>query len=69
MGRRAGLELDATCNIRKNTLPTYPFLMKFFREQGSADAQKTMIVGTRWMKWLAVMGLVQYKVYTFRKPE
>ncbi len=69
MGRRAGLELDAKRNIRKNTLPTYPFLMKFFREQGSADAQKTLIVGIRWMKWLAKMGLVQYKVYTFRKPE
>ena len=43
--------------------------MKSFREEGSADAQKTMIVGTRWMKWLAKMGLVQYKVYTFRKPQ
>ncbi len=69
MGRRAGLELSAKRNIRKNTLPTYPFLMKFFREQGSADAQETMIVGTRWMKWLAKMGLVKYNVYTFRKPE
>jgi hypothetical protein len=26
-------------------------------------------VGTRWMKWLAKVGLVQYKVYTFRKPQ
>jgi ubiquinone/menaquinone biosynthesis C-methylase UbiE len=69
MGKRAGLELAAKRNIRKNTMPTYPFLMKFFREQGSADAQKTMIVGTRWMRWLATMGLVQYNVYTFRKPE
>ena len=69
MGKRAELELDAKRNIRKNTLPTYPFLMKSFREEGSADAQKTMIVGTRWMKWLAKMGLVQYKVYTFRKPQ
>jgi len=69
MGARAGLQLDAKRNIRKNTLPTYPFLIKFFREQGSEDAQKTMIVGTRWMKWLAKTGLVQYKVYTFHKPE
>jgi ubiquinone/menaquinone biosynthesis C-methylase UbiE len=69
MGRRAGLELAAKRNIRKNTLPTYPFLMKFFREQGSEDAQETMIVGTRWMQWLARMNLVQYNVYTFRKPE
>ena len=69
MGRRAGLELAAKRNIRKNTLPTYPFLIRFFREQGSEDAQKTMIVGTRWMRWLATVGLVQYNVYTFRKPE
>ena len=68
MGKRAGLELDASRNIRKNTLPTYPFLIKFFREQGSEDAQKTMIVGTRWMKWLTKTGLLQYRVYTFRKP-
>jgi len=68
MGKRAGLQLGANRNIRKNTLPTYPFLIKFFREQGSADAQKTMIVGTRWMKWLSKLGLVQYKVYTFHKP-
>jgi hypothetical protein len=68
MGKRAGLQLDANRNIRKNTLPTYPFLIKFFREQGSADAQKTIIVGTRWMKWLSKLGLVQYKVYTFHKP-
>ena len=64
----AGLQLDANRNIRKNTLPTYPFLIKFFREQGSADAQKTMIVGTRWIKWLTKAGLLQYRVYTFYRP-
>jgi hypothetical protein len=68
MGRRAGLQLEATRNIRKNTLPTYPFLLKFFREQGSADAQETMIVGTRWVKRLSKIGLLQYRVYTFHKP-
>ena len=68
MGKRAGLELAAKRNIRRNTLPTYPFLLKFFREQGSADAQKTMIVGTRWMKWLSKLGLIQYRVYTYHKP-
>ena len=68
LGRRAGLQLDASRNIRKNTIPTYPFLLKFFREQGSADAQKTMIVGTRWIKWLTKAGLLQYRVYTFHKP-
>jgi ubiquinone/menaquinone biosynthesis C-methylase UbiE len=68
MGRRAGLQLEANRNIRKNTLPTYPFILKFCREQGSADAQKTLIVGTRWMKWLSKVGLIQYRVYTFHKP-
>lgn len=68
MGKRAGLQLEANRNIRKNTMPTYPFLIKFFREQGSADAQKTLIVGTRWIKWLSRFGLIQYRVYTFRKP-
>lgn len=68
LGKRAGLELEANRNIRKHTMPTYPFLMQFFREQGSADAQKVMIVGTRWMKWLSKMGLIQYRVYTFHKP-
>ena len=68
MGRRAGLELDASRNIRKNTMPTYPFLLNFFREQGSADAQETMLVGTRWMKRLTKLGLLQYRVYTFHKP-
>lgn len=69
MGKRAGLSLEANRNIRRNTLPTYPFILKFFREQGSADAQKTMIVGTRWMKWLSKLGFAQYRVYTFRKPD
>ena len=41
MGKRAGLQLETNRNIRKNTLPTYLFLIKFFRELGSADAQKT----------------------------
>jgi ubiquinone/menaquinone biosynthesis C-methylase UbiE len=68
LGKRAGLQLDASRNIRKNTVPTYPFLLTFFREQGSADAQKTMIVGTRWIKWLTKAGLLQYRVYTFHKP-
>ena len=69
MGKRAGLELTAKRNIRKNTLPTYPFLISFFKSQGSEDAQKTMVVGTRWMKWLSKLGLIQYRVYTYRKPE
>lgn len=68
MGKRAGLQLAAKRNIRKNTLPTYSFILKFFREQGSAEAQKTMIGGTRWMKWLSKLGFIQYRVYTFRKP-
>jgi ubiquinone/menaquinone biosynthesis C-methylase UbiE len=69
MGKRNGLDLVANRNIRRNTLPTYPFLLKFFREQGSADAQQTMIVGTRWMKRLTMWGWLQYRVYTFHKPE
>ena len=68
MGKRVGLHLDANRNIRKNTLPTYPFLIKFFREHGSADAQKTLIVGTQWVKRLSKVGLIQYRVYTFCKP-
>lgn len=68
MGKRGGLQLDENRNIRKNTIPTYNFLIKFFREQGSADAKKTMVVGTRWIKWLTKAGLLQYRVYTFHKP-
>ena len=68
MGKRAGLRLETNRNIRRNTLPTYPFLINFFREQGSEDAQNTMIVGTRWIKWLTKVGFLQYRVYTFTKP-
>lgn len=68
MGKRAGLRLAANRNIRKNTLPTYPFILNFCREQGSADAQKVLMVGTRWMKWLSKLGFIQYRVYTFHKP-
>ena len=68
LGTRAGLQLERNRNIRRNTLPTYPFLIKFFREQGSEDAKKTMVVGTRWIKWLTKAGLLQYRVYTFHKP-
>lgn len=68
MGKRAGLRLDVQRNIRKNTLPTYPFLLKFIREQGSVATRKIMIGGTRWMKWLSKLGLIQYRVYTFHKP-
>lgn len=68
MGKRAGLKLEANRNIRKNTLPTYPFILKFCREQGSADAQQVLTVGTRWMKWLSKLGFIQYRVYTFYKP-
>lgn len=69
MGKRAGLQLDAKRNIRKHTMPTYPFIINFLRKQGSEEAQKTMLEGTRWMKWLSKLGFVQYRVYTFRKPE
>lgn len=69
MGKRAGLELDTKRNIRKNTMPTYPFLLNFFREEMQADARKTMTVGTRWMKWLSKLGFAQYRVYTFRVPD
>jgi SAM-dependent methyltransferase len=69
MGKHAGLALVANRNIRKNTMPTYPFLLRFFREQASADAQDTLVVGTRWMKWLSKLSLLQYQVYTFVKPE
>jgi ubiquinone/menaquinone biosynthesis C-methylase UbiE len=68
MGKRAGLQLVANRSIGKNTSPTYPFLIKFFREQGSEDAQKMLIAGTRWIKWLSKLGLIQYRVYTFHKP-
>ncbi|MBU9764039.1 methyltransferase domain-containing protein [Mycobacterium sp. TNTM28] len=69
MGRRAGLQLEENRNIRKNTMPTYPFLLKFFREELPPDSRKTMVVGTRWMKWLSKLGFAQYRVYTFRKPD
>lgn len=69
MGKHAGLQLAAHRNIRKNTMPTYPFLLRFFREQASADAHDTMLVGTRWMKRLSMLSLLQYQVYTFVKPE
>jgi ubiquinone/menaquinone biosynthesis C-methylase UbiE len=68
MGKRGGLELVANRSIGKNTSPTYPFLIKFFQEQGSEDAQKMLIAGTRWIKWLSKLGLIQYRVYTFHKP-
>ncbi|OLP02212.1 methyltransferase type 11 [Mycolicibacterium porcinum] len=68
MGKRAGLQLETNRNIRKNTMPTYPFLLKFFREELPPDSRKTMAVGTRWMKWLSKLGFAQYRVYTFRKP-
>ncbi|MEB3030724.1 class I SAM-dependent methyltransferase [[Mycobacterium] nativiensis] len=68
MGSRAGLQLETNRNIRKHTLPTYPFLLEFFRAQESANTRKTMIVGTRWMTWLSKLGLLQYRVYTFHKP-
>jgi len=68
MGKRAGLRLETNRNIRRNTLPTYPFLINFFRDEGSADAQEMMIVGTRWIKWLSNIGFLQYRVYTFTKP-
>jgi ubiquinone/menaquinone biosynthesis C-methylase UbiE len=68
MGKRGGLQLVANRNIVKNTSPTYPFLIKFFQDQGSEDAQKMLIVGTRWIKWLSKLGLIQYRVYTFHKP-
>lgn len=64
LGKRSGLQLTVNRNIRKNTLPTYPFLIKFFRENGS----EVLITGTRWMQWLSKLGLVQYRVYTFHKP-
>lgn len=67
MAKRAGLRLEAKRNIRKNTMPTYPFLLKFFREQPE-DTRRTMVPGTRWMKWLSKLGLIQYRVYTFHKP-
>ncbi|KHO27250.1 methyltransferase type 11 [Mycolicibacterium setense] len=69
MGKRAGLDLETKRNIRKNTMPTYPFLLNFFREEMQADARKTMTVGTRWMKWLSKLGFAQYRVYTFRLPD
>lgn len=68
MGSRAGLQLETKRDIRKNTMPTYPFLLKYLRAQESADTRKTMIGGTRWMKWLSKVGLLQYRVYTFHKP-
>jgi SAM-dependent methyltransferase len=68
MGKRGGLELVANRSIGKNTSPTYPFLIKFFQEQGSEDAQRMLIAGTRWIKWLSKLGLIQYRVYTFHKP-
>ncbi|KLO30929.1 methyltransferase type 11 [Mycolicibacter heraklionensis] len=68
MGSRAGLQLETKRNIRKHTMPTYPFLLKYLRAQESAHTRKTMIVGTRWMKWLSKLGLLQYRVYTFHKP-
>lgn len=68
MGKRAGLRLEKNRNIRKHTMPTYPFILKFLREEASAETKKVMAVGTRWMKWLSKLGFIQYRVYTFQKP-
>lgn len=68
MAKRVGLSLEIRRNIRRNTYPTYPFLLAFFREHGTPDVQQVMIGGTRWMQWVTRLGLMQYCVYTFGKP-
>lgn len=35
---------------------------------GVGGRWEDLLVGTRWMKWMAKTGIMQYRVYTFHKP-
>lgn len=68
MARRAGLELVSDRDITKETLPTYPFLIKFLRREGSDEAKGLMSGPTRWLYWLSRLGLLRYRLLAFRRP-
>jgi SAM-dependent methyltransferase len=60
----AGLKLELDRDITKQTLPTYPALRRLIKESSSAAP---LSGPTRWLEWLSRLGIVRYRILSFRK--
>lgn len=68
MARAAGLEIVVDRDITRQTLPTYPILMRLLKSGAMAGQKSRMLWPTR-LLWLGSwLGAVRYRVVAFRKP-
>ncbi len=64
MAEAAGLRVLIDKDITKNTLPTYPALLRALRRTPGARA---MLRPVRLVRWASLLGLVKYRVLAFGK--
>jgi SAM-dependent methyltransferase len=65
MAAAAGLRLELDRDITRQTLPTYPALRRLIKVSSSAAP---LSGPTRWLEWLSRLGIVRYRILSFRKP-
>lgn len=68
MAAAAGLDVEADRDITRNTLPTYPVVMRILRGTPLRKDKDQLLGSTRWLWWGSWLGLVRYRVLSFIKP-
>lgn len=68
MAAAAGLKVILDQDITRQTMPTYPMLLRFLRENPGDAARSRLESSTRWLAWLSHFRILLYKLVAFEKP-
>ena len=55
-------------DVTRQTLPTYPLLLKLLASAPDAPESAPLRRSTRFLAWLSRLGFVRYRVVAFEKP-
>jgi SAM-dependent methyltransferase len=68
MAEKAGLVVEQDRDVTRETLPTYPFLIRLIKDSGFGGGETKMLWPTRLIYWLSWIGALRYRIVSFRKP-
>jgi SAM-dependent methyltransferase len=68
MAAAAGLVVEQDRDVTRQTLPTYPFLLSQIKARSFGPGERLMLWPTRLLYWLSALGVVRYRIVSFRKP-
>lgn len=68
MAAKAGLIVESDRDVTRETLPTYPFLLRLIKSKGFGGPEGKMLWPTRLLYWLSASRFLRYRIVSFRKP-